>query len=258
MTPLCKPIESLSGRLWHYLSDVFAYKLRAAEIGITYHLVYFITSFYKGRRYGLEVYMLNAKNEKHRGADIDLFIQMPNGRYRHYMLQSKVSSANGTFLDIKAWDKNAQYRVLLNRARKEGATAYYLLYSGLTRFSSSGNKSYGFSCVHANEIQTLKKDYYFGKPGSTATIKFDTLWARGRLFPFHRLFCVTPSRFFHSARMEHDGKSIYRGYPYEKIELMRDSKLMENDPTSLFADDAESDLSERADLARFRIIVGRG
>jgi hypothetical protein len=255
MTLLCKPLEDLSKRLWHYLTDVFAYSLHAAEIGITNHLVYFITSFYGGRSAGVEVYAFNAQQEKHRGADIDLFIELPNGKYRHYMLQAKVSSETGTFKDIEHWHKGAQYNKLLDRARSEGATAYYLLYSGSARFSSFGSASYGFSCVHANEIKSLKRAFYLSKPGSAPTITFNLLWRRGRMFPFHRLFCITPSRFFHSKRMEHEGKDIYRGYPYRRIEPTLDTATQ--DDNSSIENEKGPDLNSDTSLAPYRVIVNR-
>jgi hypothetical protein len=248
MTLICNDIRNLSTGLWHYLTDVFRFQLRASEIGITNHLVYFITSFYSGRIPGIEVYTFNAKHEKLRGADIDLFIQLPNGLYRFYMLQAKVSGYNGKYLDIEQWTPNAQYNTLLSRAKLEGASPYYLLYTGNTPLSNLSSSDYGLACIHANTIAKIKLSYHKKTAGTKATIDLNTLRSY-RLFPFHHLFCRTPSPFFHSKRMEHDGSQIFTGFPY--IQLGRDISNGKND-------EQEVTLSDSEGLARYgtyRIII---
>src|SRR5690554_3066452 len=132
MTKYCLITHCLSQRIWNYMSDVFSYKLKVSEIGITNHLIFEITKNHTGFGSACEVYCYHAKNEKQRGADVDLFIQNTDGTYQHYMLQAKVMDFRGYYNDISKWNPNAQFLTLIKKAKKEKALALYLLYNGLT------------------------------------------------------------------------------------------------------------------------------
>ncbi|RYD56782.1 MAG: hypothetical protein EOP56_10335 [Sphingobacteriales bacterium] len=166
------------------------------------------------------------------------------------MLQAKVLDYNGKYKDIEHWAPDAQYRKLITWASAVAATPYYLLYNGYTINSGTGSDDLGLSCVHARRIERLRhqQSRMAVIPHGMSILTFDMLF-RENMFPFYYLFCRTPSRFFHSIRMELDGTDIYRGYPYIRVDGS------EEPPTDDGGAKPSSDVNDSGIYSRYRILV---
>jgi hypothetical protein len=98
----CNNIRQFSSGVYHFLTDVFKYRLTFSEIGITDHLVLDLVRYSKitGQN-NVEIFKVPWTVESVYGNDIDLFIQNTSGAYNWYALQAKVMSFNGAFKDLK-------------------------------------------------------------------------------------------------------------------------------------------------------------
>jgi hypothetical protein len=251
MTKYCPRITDLSIGIWHYMSNVFRYKLKVAEIGMTNHLIFDITNFYSGFHSGCEVFCYHAKNEKQRGADIDLYIQNANGRYQHYMIQAKVMDFRGYYNDIAKWNPNAQFLTLIKKAKKEKALALYLLYNGFTSKSRLCNPALGTAIIEANEIRKFRTSqrrtgYLHGQN----SLYFDLLF--NKMQPYQNLFCKGIQDVkLPQSKAENE---IYTGFPYTKI-IENSNNEDISDEESLEEDQQAIAIIEEMSLAPVRIIV---
>ncbi len=252
MTRICNEIIRYENAVWNYLTDVFRFELKAAELGFTNDLVFRITKFYNGRPQSCEVYIFNDNvNENIRGADIDLFIEDGNtGLYYFYMLQAKIMNWQGRFRDIKRWSRNAQYLTLLRAARIESAMPLYLFYNGKTLNSTLGRPEYGLSIIDAEEIRALRASQRSNP--SAPMVTFNQLIPRGML-PFDSLFCYSdqpPYCDIQSNRIPYE--KIYRGYPYKKINITNtDTGDVKTDTNNNISSDNQNEKY----ISRNRIII---
>lgn len=262
MTSICPFIHEYEIGVWHYLSRVFGYRLKASELGFTNDLVFRIVDFYGGRPALCEVYAFNDNvREATRGADIDLFIESDTpGWYHFYKLQAKMMNHQGSYKKIEAWGPHSQMEILISSARKERAKALYLLYNGHTPNSTMGATQWGLSIVKATEVKQLRLAH--SRAGINTSVKFNDLYPLG-MQAFHVLFCNIPDDY----KLEHltDGNSIYKGYPYMRIPLTP-TDVPPNpgyDVTGENNSNSEEDNNgqvpynpEWARLGRYRIVVG--
>jgi hypothetical protein len=253
MTNICPYIQDYEQDVWHYLSDVFKYRLKASEIGFTNDLIYRIVSFYNGRLAGCEVYAFNDNVfEYRRGADVDLFIEDGHtGRYYFFMLQAKMMDNSGRYRDISRWSPFAQFNTLIRVARYENAFPLYLFYNGETLNSALGDSNYGLSIA---EAQTIKQIRYEQRGAfRVPLITFDQVHARN-MDPFSVLFCQLPSQYKASGTIE--GSSIYTGYPYlSKTEsTLADGKSAMGDEEIALGRQSQSIINDK-NLAQYRIIL---
>ena len=240
-----------SNFLWKYMSDVFRYGLKISEIGVTNHLIFDITNFYQGFNKSCEVYSWHAPNEKVRGADIDLFIQNKNGTYQFYMLQAKIMTYRGNYMDIKKWSPNAQFIKLINAANQESALPLYLFYNGSTNNSYKGNQDFGISIVEAVKIRNYRLNQHKTKYINTKiTLDFDTLFNLN-MQPFHNLFCNGIKGVSLPSSIKED--DIYLGKPYHKISIINVEKDDLHDKD--FENFENSGIIKDKNLAPYRIII---
>ena len=244
MTHYCPQITRLSQFLWHYMSDVFRYGLSVSEIGITKHLIYDIISFYNHLGVGLEAYAKPARDEKQRGADIDLFIQNSLGNYHHYMLQSKVMDFDGRYQDIRNFSPNAQFFRLIQAAQNENALPLYLLYNGNTSNSSQGDLNFGASIIHASVIRDIRTNQI--GLSTVPRITFNQLFQAG-MEPYQVLFCKGSNVLPKPPEKSKD--EIFTGYPYKQITPIVAEQV------DIVNDDSNYDVNEYNQYARFRLIV---
>lgn len=253
MTTICNFIQFYESIIWHYLTDVFSYKLKGSELGITNDLIYRIVKFYNGRPLNCEVFAFNEKvNEKVRGADIDLFIEINNsGNYYHFMLQAKIMNYTGRYYDIENWSIDSQYDRLIYHANIEKAFPLYLLYNGRTVNSNiTNNNDLGLSIVNANEIRRIKIRQ-INLP-ITPRITFNQLINHG-MRNFHVLFCDIPDEYIPTRTVK--ATEIFKGYPYIKIDQNNDlDTTVEFDNEDLNDNNAINIIKDRH-LAQYRIII---
>ena len=239
MVAYCQQSTSISIALWDYISQVYAFKLKVAEIGITNHLVFDIISFYSHNLQNCEVYVQHAKNENLSGADIDLFIQQKKGNYLFFKLQAKVMNNDGKYAGIAKWGPTAQYNKLIKSARKQKALPYYILYNGRSRNSIKGKARHGVSLVQAIRIKKYRLNQNrFGYKRNEHRLTFDLLHGLG-MKPYSWLFC---GDFKPMGNHYHSRDEIFTEYPYTNV-----------------YDDNKVDLSDRQgeenDFAATRIIL---
>ena len=262
MTRICPFIQAYENGVWHYLSRVFSYRLKASELGFTNDLVFRIVDFYGGRPALCEVYAFHENvHEATRGADIDLFIESDRpGWYHFYKLQAKMMNHQGKYRDIRWWGPISQIQTLISSARTEGAKALYLLYNGYTVNSAVANTNWGLSIVKAQEVKRLRIRQR--RNGDDSAVTFNHLHPLG-MQPFHILFCNIPEDY----KLERltDGNSIYKGYPYVRIPVTPTD--VPPNPGNDTGDDDNSNTQEDnigqvpynpewARLGRYRIVVG--
>jgi hypothetical protein len=129
----CDNIRQFSRDVYHFLTDVFSYRLNFSELGLTDHLVLQLArhSRFSGLN-TVEIFKMPWIIESVYGNDIDLFIQNNSGTYNWYALQAKVMSSNGAFKDLKfkPFATSQQWDKLLLHETTFGSKTYYLLYSG--------------------------------------------------------------------------------------------------------------------------------
>jgi hypothetical protein len=256
MKTICQFIIWYEHKVWRYLTGVFSYRLKASEIGLTDDLVFQVAGFYRGRPSGCEIYMFNDNvYEYRRGADIDLFIESTKiGYYHHFMLQAKIMSFGGRYHDIKRWSINAQFYKLMRAARKESAFPLYLLYNGMTRNSVPFGVHWGLSIVEALEVKNLRLAQR--ALNRAPLITFNDLMV-GNMKAFHELFCKIPPDYDLPGVVS--GKDIYKGYPYNLVNLSPGQSLQEVGGEDFHEerkrDFEEINIIEDRNLARFRIII---
>jgi hypothetical protein len=238
--------------IWHYLTHVFRFRLKAAEIGITNDLIFRITSFYRRGPTSCEVYAFNDNiNESKRGADIDLFIEdnIGSGSYHFFMLQAKIMDFNGKYKDIKRWSSYSQFNKLIRSANIEGAFPLYLFYNGSTPNSNVGNTNWGLSIVEANYIKIIRLSQR-GMPRAPK-ITFNQIHPNMR--PFHVLFCNLPTGYELPKTII--GNDIYKGYPYIKRAESSDQNISDNSEFENGIDEQTLDIIKNYHLAPLRIIL---
>lgn len=133
--PIQHIIRLFSNGVFDFLTRVFALNNSFAELGITDHLVQYLSEYAvnTGKK-DVEVYKMSWKVESKYGNDLDLFIQNSSGTFSWYALQAKIMSSNGAFEDIKIKDKILQqWDKLLLHETKFGSKTYYLLYCGKSK-----------------------------------------------------------------------------------------------------------------------------
>lgn len=251
MSLICPFIKFYEEVVWDYLTDVFSFGLRAAELGVTNDLIYQIARFYRWYPSLGEVYAVHGRDEDLRGADVDLFIFDGLG-YHHFMIQAKIMDCSGRYLDIKKHGSRAQFIKLIQAAKNEAAYPLYLLFNGNTPASTSGKRHHGCAIVPADTIRAFRwgQRKTLGK-ARTPRISFSDL--SGSMKPFHYLFCPGCPIDFELPKKKSRAQ-IYTGFPYVNL-----SERITNTqgPESEFEDyspDATAIIKERR-LATYRIIV---
>ena len=251
MTSICGHIQVHERSVWNYLSDVFSFHLRASELGFTNDLVYQVAKYYRMKTKAVEVLAVHAKKESIRGADIDLFIS--NGvHFTHYMIQSKIMNDSGLYMDIAKHAPRSQFHKLINTAKSEGAFPLYLLFSGATKGSRSGNASSGCSVIDADKIRAYRWNQRKTiKTGKVPRISFDDVSSDSK--PLHFLFCPGLVTRFKLPK----GKTISdidRGFPYMKVNL-NTSIVGEQEIQYDYSAREIAAIAEERHLARYRIII---
>ncbi len=126
----CTFIKSEAPELFDLLTNVFKYKLKLAEIGITDLLIYKLTEYCDVNHLS-NVAIYHAKQESVYGADIDLFVEQTTGKFIWFALQAKVMNHQGVYKDLRIKKKSPQqWEKLKHNEATHGAKAYYLFYNG--------------------------------------------------------------------------------------------------------------------------------
>lgn len=136
----CNNIRQFSIAVYHFMTEIFSYRLTFSEIGLTDHFLLDLARYSRiSKHNNLEIYKMPWTVESVYGNDIDLFIQNNLGTFNWYALQAKVMSFNGAFKDLKykPSSKFQQWDKLLSHETTFGSKTYYLLYCG--KFLSTPN-----------------------------------------------------------------------------------------------------------------------
>lgn len=113
------------------IEEAFQNEMRLGEVGITEICVIRNLLVFQ-KSHPTVISIRKSPHESKRGADIEIFHEFQKGRYRRYLLQAKMSDANGvlTSLDYKVGKVAVrdQVDVLMEYARSEGAIPLYLAF----------------------------------------------------------------------------------------------------------------------------------
>jgi hypothetical protein len=172
---VCHHVSAFSTAVYQYLSQVFTYRLRMSEIGLTDHFIYSLVNFCTVHTIkNIRIYLTGTKVESIYGNDIDLFVQDADGLYVWLTFQAKVMSFNGAYQDITLKPAPNQWDKLLQHETDFDSKSYYLLYNGKsnkkriltpTRKDCRGipaMEEYGLGIVETADLQSqrLKKTGY--------------------------------------------------------------------------------------------------
>ncbi len=126
----CTFIKHEAPDLFKLLTSIFKYNLKLAETGITDLLIFKLTEYCDVNSCSnVEIY--HAKQEFVYGADIDLFVEQPGGKFIWFALQAKVMNYKGVYKDLRIKKKSPQqWEKLLHNETTHGSKAYYLFYNG--------------------------------------------------------------------------------------------------------------------------------
>ncbi|HWK03767.1 MAG TPA: DUF6615 family protein [Puia sp.] len=126
----CTFIKKEAPTLFDLLTDIFSYKLKMSEIGITDLFIYKLVAYCKTHSLS-NVTIFHAKQESVYGADIDLFVEQSSGKYLWFSLQAKVMNHKGVYRDLRIKKKSPQqWEKLKDNETKHGCKAFYLFYNG--------------------------------------------------------------------------------------------------------------------------------
>lgn len=229
---LCKNIQLLSISVYHYLSDVYKYRLSFSELGLTDHFILNLAQYsHLTGNSNVEIYKMPWTVESIYGNDIDLFIQNKSGTYTWYALQAKVMAFNGAFKDLKynrkailqQWDKLLLHETIF------GSKSYYLLYSGKSQNPPKGmpNRSdckgipsideLGLGIVETSEIKNIR----------TKTLSQSQQFFFKNIFPLHidsirKLFCCSDSLHITTKQFKRDEIDTSG---YKKIYFKENNKI---------------------------------
>ncbi|MBK9479116.1 MAG: hypothetical protein IPN99_09825 [Bacteroidetes bacterium] len=146
MKQICELFQELSVSIWRGVSENNANGNELSEDGITKNtIVSSIQRYVKSTR-DRRIFAQRAIDEKRRGADLEIYIEVDHDSYLRFMFQAKVLKRNGKYNDV-AHSNNKyggmQWDLLQRFSKTAGCQAYYLFYNGVAGFKHSGKDCFG-------------------------------------------------------------------------------------------------------------------
>jgi hypothetical protein len=261
---LCDHSRVFSARTYEYLSQVFAYRLGMAEIGITDIFTFQLVNYYNNTGINsARIYKTNWNQESKYGSDIDLFIQRADGKYNRFALQAKVMSFNGAYKDLKLKLAPNQWDKLLDHENKFSSKSFYLFYNGQPTIRPIKKVPTRPDCLGIPSIQELGlgivetlivKNIRETLPNPTGQIYMR------HFFPDHmdsirKLFCCDGGNFDIEELKGYDFKEIYTGAPYKLIKFSESE--LEREEYEISEQYEEVLFDKYEDIAPLRIVIGK-
>lgn len=186
---LCRITQKQARWIWNSLRTARAHESKIGEESITDFLVLQLKKEAKGAYY---IESFTRPRERTTGADWELWLTGPSGKWLGLRVQAKVISIDGTrYPQLHYRQKDGTYQIdqLVADAKKHGATPLYCLYSywkaaeaGKIRWPCGtlkrNSRLFGASWMAIEDVQTLKA------VGTDLLRK-----VAPTLAPFHCLFC---------------------------------------------------------------------
>ncbi len=161
----CKLFESISTDTWFKLIRNHRTGNQAREIGLTSDII----SEIEDNRLSfpnIGVWALEARNERSKGNDMDIFVESSPGQFIWWALQAKVLNLDGTYHNISTLRSGREYQWdKLNRlSASSGCIVRYLLYNGIANYLYKGNdictrnfneEQFGCSLVKTTDVEKL-------------------------------------------------------------------------------------------------------
>ncbi|MCG3165044.1 MAG: hypothetical protein POELPBGB_00804 [Bacteroidia bacterium] len=257
---LCNEVTNFSERVYHYLSRVFSYRLRLAEVGITDIFIFEVADYCNNHGLiNVKMYGTTWKIETKYGNDIDLFIQRADGKYNRFALQAKSMFYNGAYRDLKLRRAPNQWDKLLDHEADFNSKSFYLFYNGTPNFRPIRTAPTRTDCIGTPTIQQLGLGIV--ETRIVKRIRETVLTPHGQaymrhFFPDHmdsirKLFCCEGGGY--SDLKGYDYKDIYRGAPYKLIQISQQE--LDRDEEIISEQEEEVYLKEHPDIAPLRLII---
>lgn len=146
MKEICELFEELSANIWRGVSENNANGNELSEDGITKNkIVSSIQRYVKSTR-DRRIFAQKAIDEKRRGADLEIYIEVDHDSYLRFIFQAKVLKRDGKYNDVAHSNSKyggMQWDLLQKFAKIAGCQAYYLFYNGVAGFKHSGTDCFG-------------------------------------------------------------------------------------------------------------------
>lgn len=130
---ICDLFDNTSKHVWKEVSMTVENYVNPSELGITNNVIIpYLRQFIKNHKFS-GIWVSPAKQEHIHGGDIDLYIQLDNGKYIRLLLQAKIIKQSGNYDKINYQPNNqntTQLELLKNVDSKRFAKPLYILYSG--------------------------------------------------------------------------------------------------------------------------------
>ena len=187
MREICNLFQELSANIWRGISENNANGNELSEDGITKNTIVSSIQRYVKSTKDRRIFAQKAIDEKRRGADLEIYIEIDQDSYLRFIFQAKVLKRDGKYNDVAHRNSKygeMQWDLLQKYSKIAGCQAYYLFYSGVAGFKHSGTDCFGIynqeqlGCAIAriSHVKHYCKRNNVSKVPFTAALPFNIPW----------------------------------------------------------------------------------
>jgi hypothetical protein len=248
----CSFFKALSKCVWHKIIESHSVEIDVPEIGTTSQLVTRIRIFAKQQRQ-IEVWANHSYKESKHGNDIDLFVEVEDGRFIWYALQAKVLKQNNKYEGLKAKGADKpQWEKLSHLASESGCVSKYLFYNGLLEFEYNGidrcsqhfnQELFGCSIVDIEDVRRVAS--------SNLIVRFEDFHPH-LAEPWHVLVCCNNEKEAHLYTLAQIKRAV-QYYPFDRgfidVDGVNSKSIRENrNAINIYSENIER-------IPQYRIVV---
>ncbi len=146
MENICQLFQLISSTIWYEISENNAFGNELSEDGITKNKIISLIQHYVRKTKDTRVFAQKAINEKRRGADLDIYVEVEPDSYLRFLLQAKILKRDGKYHDVARRNLKSgefQWDLLEKYSKIAESKALYLFYNGFQNFTFTGSDCLG-------------------------------------------------------------------------------------------------------------------
>lgn len=143
---ICQLFQIISSTIWYEISENNAFGNQLSEDGITKNKIISLIQHYVRKTKDTRVFAQKAINERSRGADLDIYVEVEPDSYLRFLLQAKILKRDGKYHDVARRNLKSgefQWDLLEKYSKIAECKALYLFYNGLQNFTFNGSDCLG-------------------------------------------------------------------------------------------------------------------